>query len=439
MHHDSLLFKNVDLLLPDGVKRGDLLVENGKIAAIGPDLPEHADHIVRDKGLLLMPGVIDPHVHFREPGADHKETLYSGSKAAISGGVTSFLDMPNTNPVTTTIETIDQRKHRASETSLANFGFFIGATPDNLSELQRVEQVPGIKVFMGSSTGSLLVKDRHKLEAIFQHTPHLIAVHAEDEDIIQDNRKKYENSEDVYDHCQIRSPEAAIKATKLAVQLAKTHNKRLHICHLTTKEEAHYLATAKIGTQVTTEVSPQHLLLFGRDMYARLGTKAKINPPLRDESHATALWDALKSGVIDFIATDHAPHTLEEKNTHWQSAHSGMPGVETALPLMLTRMNQGLCTLQDILKWMCEAPARVYRMQGKGSLKIGYDADLAIIDLNAKKTLTNQDQVTKVKWTAFDGAPIHGFPIATIVHGQIVFREGDFFEEHKGKAIVFAH
>ena len=433
---DPTLFKGVTLILPEGIREGDLLVKDGKIADIGPSLPEHAAHIIRDKGLTLMPGVIDPHVHFRDPGAPHKETLASGSKAAASGGVTSFLDMPNTTPLATTRDTIAQKKAIAADTSLVNYGFFIGATPDNLEELQKVEQVPGIKIFMGSSTGSLLVDQPEDLERIFKSTPHLVAVHAEDEAMVLANKAKLEGSTDVWDHTRIRTPEAALKATKLAVALAEKYNKRLHICHLTTQEEAEFLATHKPAC-VTTEVSPQHLLLAGRAMYERLGTLAQINPPLREERHAEALWKALKAGTIDCIATDHAPHTLEEKARPFGKAPSGMPGVETALPLLLTLMNQGKCSIQDVVRWMCETPAKLYNIPRKGALKTGYDADLVLVDLNAQKTLKNENQITKVKWTAFDGWPVKGLPIATYVNGNPVFREGDFFLEIKGQALTF--
>lgn len=433
---ESILFKDVQMVLPEGIRQGDLLVEHGKITQIEPNIHFPAQLVIHEKGLTLLPGVIDPHVHFRDPGAPHKETIASGSRAAVAGGVTSFLDMPNTTPSATTREAIAQKKAIAAETSLANYGFFIGATPDNLEELQRVEQVPGIKIFMGSSTGSLLVDRPDDLERIFRDTPHLIAVHAEDEAMVLANKKQYEGSQDVWDHTKIRSPEAALKATEFAVALAKKYQKRLHICHLTTEQEAFFLAQNKPKC-VSTEVSPQHLLLFGEGMYRRLGTLAQINPPLRDERHAKILWMALQTGVIDCIATDHAPHTLEEKAQPFGKAHSGMPGVETSLSLILTLMNKGKCHLEDVVKWMSAKPAELYGIVGKGQLKVGYDADLTLVDLKAKRKLTNASQYTKVGWTAFEGWEVQGLPIATFVNGNQVFREGDFFTEVKGTALSF--
>jgi dihydroorotase len=427
--YESILFKSVDMVLPEGIRNGDLLVEHGKITQIAPSLPTHAELILTEPSLTLMPGVIDPHVHFRDPGLPHKETLETGSKAALSGGVTSFLDMPNTIPAATTQKLIDDKKKIASETSRINYGFFIGATTDNIEDLRQVTGIPGIKVFMGSSTGSLLVDDPTLLAEIFSTTPHLIAVHAEDEAMVLANQKKYQGSTDAYDHCRIRTPEAALKATQFACELSQKYNKRLHIVHLTTAEEAQYLSQIKSGTRITTEVCPQHLFLAGRDMYTRLGNLAKINPPLRGESrHPEALWKALLEGTIDCIATDHAPHLLSEKSQPFEKAPAGMPGVETSLMLMLTRYNQGLCTLEQIVEWMCAAPARVYNIRGKGQLKIGLDADLTWVDLKAKRTLSNHTQHTRAGWTAFDGETVQGIPIATLVNGQIGYREGDFFE-----------
>jgi dihydroorotase len=435
---ESVLFKNIEMVLKTGVHTGDVLVQHGKIAKIGPSLPEHAEVIVKEKGLVLMPGVVDPHVHFRDPGFPHKETIATGSRAAASGGVTSFLDMPNTNPLAVSREEIDRKKAIAAESSLINYGFFIGATTENLDECCKVEQVPGIKIFMGSSTGTLLVDQQTDLEPFFAKTPHLLAIHAEDEAMVLANKKKFEGSSSVFDHTRIRTPEAALKATRRAVELSKKHNKRLHICHLSTQEEADFLREAKPGSLVTTEVSPQHLFLYGQELYERLGTLVQINPPIRGEArHAEALWKALKAGVVDCIATDHAPHTLEEKAQPFGKAHSGMPGVETSFPLMLTLMNQGKCSLEDIVRWMCETPAKLFNMKHKGQISEGYDADLILVDLKAKSVIKNANQHTQVKWSAFDGWATQGLPIATFVHGQMVYREGQFFETIKGKAITF--
>lgn len=435
--HDSILFKQIDLVLPDGIKKGDLLVKHGKIAAIDWQLPAHAEEIVSGNGLTLMPGGIDPHVHFRDPGFPEKETLETGSKAAASGGITSFLDMPNTNPATVTCDALEKKKYLASQTSLINYNFFIGATTENLEELIKAKNIPGIKVFMGSSTGTLLVDKQADLEAIFERTPHLIAVHAEDEDIVQANKQRYAQSQDVADHIKIRTPEAALKATQRAVALSNRFKKRLHICHLTTQEEAEFLALAKPGTLVTTEVCVQHLLLEAPQVYKKLGTLAQINPPIRERRHLEALWKALYAGTIDCVATDHAPHTLAEKAHPFGKAHSGMPGVETSLPLMLNQYNLKRCTLEQVVHWMSTAPAQLYGMKNKGKLSVGYDADLTLLDLKAKKTIENGNLHTKVNWSAFHGETLQGWPVMTVVHGNPVYREGDFFTQIKGKEILF--
>ncbi len=436
---ESVLIKKSAIVLPDGTLReGDILIENGKITQLGPSLNVSAEQVIEETGLVVMPGVIDPHVHFRDPGSPQKETIETGSKAAAAGGVTSFLDMPNTTPLATTQHEIDKKHDIASKTSLINYGFYIGATTDNLDELRRVHGVAGIKIFMGSSTGSLLVATEKDLDPIFSETSHLIAVHAEDEAMVLDNKRKFEGSTSVFDHTKIRTPEAALKATQLAVSLSEKHKKRLHICHLTTQEETEFLRQHKAGTLVTTEVSPQHLLLFGQDLYEELGTLVQINPPIREsDRHTRALWLALKDGIVDCIATDHAPHTLEEKAQPFGKAHSGMPGVETSLQLILTLMNQKLCSIHDVARWMSEAPARVFNMKHKGKIAVGYDADLILVDTKARRTIENKTQHTKVKWSAFNGWVTQGAPIATFVNGQMVYREGQFFESIKGKAITF--
>src|SRR5688572_13360745 len=299
-----------------------------------------------------MPGVIDPQVHFREPGLTHKEDLHSGSRACAAGGVTSFLEMPNTSPPTTTPEALAWKKQRAEETSLVNYGFFIGATPDNVEVLDAVEQVAGIKIFMGSSTGTLLVSERADLERIFASGTRLIAVHAEDEARLKE-RYAQSTSVDPKAHSEIRDVESALIATRLAVELSDLHQRRLHILHLSTGDEADFLRAHGKGETITCEVTPQHLLLNAPEIYDRIGTRAQMNPPLRTVEHSQRLWAALLDGTIDCIATDHAPHTLEEKAKGFGKTPSGMPGVETALPLMLDAAHRKLCSVEQVVRWMC--------------------------------------------------------------------------------------
>ena len=438
---ESILIKAIDIVFEDAVKNGDIYIENGKIIDIGPYLNYSAEKEINGKGLTALPGVIDPHVHFREPGAEWKETIYSGSKAAVSGGVTSFFDMPNTKPSCITEKTIQQKKEIASASSLINYNFFIGATHTNLEELNKTENIPGIKIFMGSSTGNLLVDDMESLTSIFSTGSRLIAIHSEDEPTIKKNEERTDLPDNVFAHNMIRTPEAAVKCTNKATQLALKHNRRLHICHVTTKDEVDILRNLRTGLSdekkylITGEVSPQHIFLHLPDIYDNLGTFGQINPPLRHVEHCLGLWEGLKDSTLSFIGTDHAPHTVDEKKKPYGEAPSGMPGVETSLPLLLNQVDKGNCTLQDISNWMSGNQALLYNIQNKGFLKVGYDADIVLVDTKKKKKISNETVVSKCGWTAFDGTECTGWPVATIVNGQVVFREGDFFEDIKGKEI----
>ncbi len=433
--HESILFKNIDLVLPTGIFQGDVLVEEGKIKQYGPSISKGADLIINESGLTLLPGGIDPHVHFRDPGATHKESIASGSRAAAAGGMTSFFDMPNTKPSTTTCETLMQKKKLASETSLINYNFFIGATSENCNDLKQVSNVPGIKIYVGSSTGSLLVDQADALHTIFSQTDKLIAVHSEDEAMIQEKQQEYQGSTSVWDHEKIRSAEGALVCTKRLVELALKTNTRLHICHLTTKQEVAYLEQVD-NALITTEVTPQHLFLYGPDIYEKWQTFAQINPPIRDITHQQALFQGLTQGIIHCVGSDHAPHTKEEKNKPFGQAPSGMPGVETSLPVLLNAANNGLFSLQDVVRWVSEAPAQVFNILYKGAIKEDYDADLVLVDLAKKKTITSDTVVSKCGWNIFEGETLQGWPIATFVNGQMVYREGDFFEETKGKEVL---
>ncbi len=433
----SLTIRNAEVVLPGSVQRTDVSVVNGAINAIGSAIPDIGE-VIDAEGLHLLPGIIDPQVHFREPGAVHKEDLHSGSCAAAAGGVTSFLDMPNNTPPVTTRKRMAEKKQLAAEKSVVNYGFFIGATPENLEELNAVENVCGIKIFMGSSTGDLLVEDSETLETIFSNGSKLIAVHAEDESILQANMKLLKDINDVRVHSRIRDEAAALRATKLAVRLSLKYQRRLHVLHLTTEEECDFLRTLPREHHISTEVCPQHFVLTSPECYELLGTKAQMNPPLRTQRHADSLWNALKDGIINCIATDHAPHTLEEKDQPFGKSPSGMPGVETSLALMLDRANRSLCTLQDVVNWMSESPAKLYRMRGKGRIEVGYDADLVLIDMSLKKTVTNGTLNTKVNWSPFHGMELQGWPVRTIVNGQTVFSNGEVDKSIRGKEICFA-
>ena len=434
---ESTLIKNVDIVFLDQLLKGDILIKDGKIAKIASSLSDNAEVVLNESGLTLFAGNIDPHVHFRDPGATHKEDINSGSIAAASGGITSFFDMPNTSPSTTTIEALEAKKEYAKQNSIVNYNFFIGATHDNLNHLKDVQNVPGIKIYVGSSTGELLVDNKSELEQIFTQTKHPIAVHSEDEQMIQERLQTYKGSTNVLDHEKIRSAEGALKCTKMLVDLAQKTNHHLHICHLTTKQEVDLLR--RLGTQnlITSEVSPQHLLTYAPDVYDKWGTKAQINPPIRHRDHQEALFLGLQDGVIDFIASDHAPHTNEEKDHVFGKAPSGMPGVETSFPLLLNCAKKGLFSLNEITKRMAYMPAKIYNIHNKGLIKENFDADLVLVDLNSKYTISKENLKTKCKWSIFEGQDITGKVIATFVNGQVVYREGDVFESVKGKEVQF--
>ena len=433
---NTLLIKGATVVAPGATGQADVLVADGAISAIGSPASSGADRVIDARGLHLLPGAIDPQVHFRDPGLTWKEDLETGSRAAAAGGVTSFLEMPNTNPATTTRELMAAKKAVAASKCLVNYNFFIGATAGNLEELLAVENVCGIKIFMGASTGTLLVDRREDLERIFASGRRLIAVHAEDEALIKQNKAQFPVITRVHEHNLIRSPEVAARATRLALELSRKSNRRLHILHMTTEEETKILAQEKAGLPVTAEVCPQHFLLSAPEVYDRLGTYGQMNPPIREKRHGEALWKALQSGLIDCIATDHAPHTREEKDKGYPQSPSGMPGVETSLPLMLDRANRGLCSLEDVVRWMCEAPARCYGLKGKGAIREGWDADFVLVDMAREKTIENGKLQTKVNWSPYDGWRTKGWPVATIVGGHVAFREGDFFPEVKGREIL---
>jgi dihydroorotase len=432
----NLLIRNARIARPDGSTfEGDVACEDGRIARIEPAITATARETIDAAGKLLMPGVIDPQVHFREPGNVYKEDLGSGSRAAVRGGVTSFLEMPNTAPPTTTQAALDEKLALAARKSVANYGFFIGATPDNLEALNTVTPACGIKIFMGSSTGSLLVNRPQDLERIFANGNRLIAVHAEDETRINSRRAQFAGRTDPAAHSEIRDNETARLATQLALTLSKKYKRRLHILHLSTREEVAMLRADK-PAWVTAEAIPNHLFLNTAD-YARLGTLVQMNPPIRSPQDNAALWEGLHDGIIDFIATDHAPHTLEEKKRAYPNTPSGMPGVETSLPLMLTAMHDGRCTLAEIQKWMCYGPAEAYRIPNKGKILDGWDADLTLVDIENVWPVRDEETFTKVRWSPWSGRELRGWPKFTIVNGEIAFDNGRIREQVRGRPLTY--
>lgn len=437
----SLYIRQARILLDTGeFLVGDVRVQNGTILEIAPQLPALAtdspDTDLDAEGLTLLPGVIDPQVHFREPGLEHKEDLSTATSACARGGVTSFLEMPNTRPPTTTQAALTDKLQRAAQKCLVNYGFFMGATAENLPDLRQAAPACGIKIFMGSMKGSLLVDQDTALEAIFAEGERLIAVHAEDQARIRERRQQFGEVHDPALHSQIQDNQVALLATQLALKLSKKYQRRLHILHLSTAEEADLLRQDK-PTWVTAEVTPQHLLL-NTDAYAKLGTLAQMNPPLRSPQDNAVLWQALSDGVIDFIATDHAPHTLAEKAKPYPNSPSGMPGVETSLPLMLTQAVQGRCTVAQVAWWMSGAVARAYGIPRKGAIAPGYDADLVLVDLKTYRPVLHEALLTKCGWSPFEGWNLTGWPVVTIVGGQIVYDRGKVNATVRGQALSFA-
>ncbi len=437
MPSQSLLIQRAQILLRDGqFFLGDLSVQGGKIVEIAAAIAsEGYSTIIDAQGLTLLPGVIDPQVHFREPGLEHKEDLFTASCACARGGVTSFLEMPNTRPLTTTQETLDDKLARAAQKCLVNYGFFMGATAENLPDLLSAHPSCGIKIFMGSAHGALLVPTEAELEPIFAQGSRLIAVHAEDQARIIERRKLFAGISDPAIHSQIQDEEAALIATKLALKLSKKYQRRLHILHLSTGIEAELLRQDK-PTWVTAEVTPQHLVLTTAE-YARIGTLAQMNPPLRSADNLDVLWQALLDGVIDFIATDHAPHTLSEKAQPYPQSPSGMPGVETSLAVMLTQAKQGKCTVAQVAHWMSKAVADAYLIPNKGVIAPGYDGDLVLVDLENYKPVLRAELQTKCGWSPFEGQNLTGWPQVTIVGGQIVYERGQLYPEVRGEALKF--
>jgi dihydroorotase len=432
-----LLIRNARIARPDGSTfDGDVLCENGRITRLGPAIDERADEILDAQGLSLLPGVMDVHVHFREPGKEYKEDLASGSRAAVRGGVTSFLEMPNTEPPTITRTALADKLARAAKKSVANYGFFIGATPDNLDELNAAQGAAGVKVFMGCSTGGLLVDKQEDLERIFANGNRIIGVHAEDETRLHQRRRLLAGRTDPAVHSEIRDNESARIATERALALSVKYRRPLHILHLSTREEVELLRRNK-PAWVKAEVSPNHLFLNITE-YARQGARVQMNPPIRSPEDNAALWAGLHDGILDFIGTDHAPHTLEEKRRPYPESPSGMPGVETALPLMLTEMAAGKCTLAEIQEWMCWGPAAAYGIPNKGKILEGWDADLTLVDLDTVKTVRDEDMTTKARWSPFAGRALTGWPVYTVVNGRVVFERGRIRDGVFGQPLRFA-
>ena len=426
---------------------GSVIIRDGLIDQIITDTsqPIVADEIIEANGKFLLPGVIDDQVHFREPGLTHKGTIYSESRAAVAGGVTSFMEMPNTNPQTTSFEELDHKHHIAQEHSLANYSFYFGATNSNVDLLPKIkpENVCGVKVFMGSSTGNMLVDNPNSLEQIFKASPVLIATHCEDEDTIKSNlalySKKYGDNIPFSAHPDIRSVEACFLSSSLAVKLAKQFNARLHILHLSTEKEMELLSNDLpiSKKRITGEVCLHHLW-FNDTFYDKLSWRIKWNPAVKKESDRLALISALKNDTLDILATDHAPHTLAEKSNPYNTSPSGGPMVQHSLVAMLEMVSKGIFTIEMVVEKMCHAPAELFRIQKRGFIREGYHADLVIVDPNARWKVTPESILYKCGWSPLEGETFGSKVTHTFVNGRLVYANGSFNESVKGTALKFA-
>ena len=436
--NNSLIIKNGSCFIEGKLQNVDIVISGGKIRSIGKaELNNHKVYDAKDK--IVLPGVIDTQVHFREPGSTDAEDLESGSKAAVLGGVTSLFEMPNTNPPTANLVEFEKKLQAAKNRMHSNYAFYFGATPTNtnqLSQLKNVEGCCGVKLFAGSSTGNLLVDKEADIEKVISSSDRIVSIHSEDEDIIK-LRKKFIKKGDVHSHPEWRNVECAMSSTRRVVKIAERYNKKIHVLHVTTKEEVDFLAMHK--KNVTFETTPQHLTLYAPDCYNKLGTYAQMNPPLRDKEHYDRLWTAVKNNIVDVLGSDHAPHLKINKDKEYPSSPSGMPGVQTIFPVMIDHVNSGKLTLNQLINLMCENPCKIFGIQNKGFIKVGYDADLTIVDMNKEVTIKNEMIASKCGWTPFNNYKVKGFPIGTIINGILVMSEGKILVESKGKPIQFSH
>lgn len=434
----DLIIKNGSVATPGGVFKTDLGITDGKIVSIGVLDKAPAAEVFDAKNLHILPGVIDSQVHFREPGLEHKEDIAHGTKSAIKGGVTSIFEMPNTSPLTLDEVTLSTKLDIANKTSWCDYAFFMGGNSENahrLAELERLPGCAGVKIFMGSSTGTLLAKDDETIAEVLANGKRRVSVHAEDEDRLVARQGIAVTAEKVEVHPDWRDVESAVRATKRVIELARKANRRVHVLHISSKEEMDILSAHK--DLITVEVTLNHLTLVAPDCYKQLGAFAQMNPPVRDIVHQNGLWRAIQNGVVDVIGSDHAPHTIEEKGRAYPSSPSGMPGVQTSLPLLLNHVNEGRLTLQRVVDLTSEGPQRIFGIAGKGRITVGYDADLVIVDLEAQRTIRNEWIESKCKWTPFDGMQVTGWPIATVLRGSFVMRDDEILERPIGEAVRF--
>ncbi len=432
----ALLATSLDLV------EADLAVKGGKIVAIGDLSSESGVTEIDASHLTLMPGVIDTQVHFREPGLDHKEDIESGSRAALHGGVTAYLEMPNTNPTTTTREALEDKLRRADGRSWVNYGFFVGASTENIDDLSELELLPGTpgigEVFMGSSTGPLLVAEDDDLRRVLQNGRKVCAIHAEDEARNVARKALLSEAPHAREHPFLRDEESAILATQRILALSAETGRPVHILHISTAKEPQLIEESRRrGMKTTCEITPQHLWFAAPECYDRLGSLAQMNPPIRSGWHREGLWRAFNEGIFDVFGSDHAPHTLEEKALEYPKSPSGMPGVQTMLPVLLTFVSKGLMTMKDVVRMACERPAELYGVKGKGFLEVGMDADLVLVNRGARYTFERSMVQSKCGWSPFEGEELIGRVETVLLNGQIVLRDGERLGKPSGRQLEF--
>ncbi|WP_181705845.1 dihydroorotase [Chthonobacter rhizosphaerae] len=432
----DLILKNGTVVNQDGVGVRDVGIRGGRIAALGSLDAAAAGEVIDATGLHVLPGVIDTQVHFREPGATHKEDLETGSRAAVMGGVTAVFEMPNTNPLTTTAERLAEKVAAGTDRMHCDFAFWVGGTRQTVADIPELERLPGaagIKVFMGSSTGDLLVEDDAGVAAILSATRRRAAFHSEDEFRLRE-RKDLRVPGDPSSHPVWRDAVAALRCTERLVRIARETGARIHVLHISTGDEMDFLKDHK--DVASCEVTPHHLTLTD-EAYGRLGTLVQMNPPVRSAAHRERIWWGVSQGVADILGSDHAPHTLEEKAKPYPDSPSGMTGVQTLVPVMLDHVNAGRLTIERFVDMTSAGPARLFGIAGKGRIAVGYDADLTVVDLKRRQTITNGWIASRSAWTPYDGVTVTGWPVGTIVRGNRVMWEGDLTGPSAGRPVRF--
>ena len=433
----DLKIKNGDCFIDNKFHRVDIGISKGKIVNVGDLKKEKSQNEVDAQNLIVLPGCIDTQVHFREPGSTDAEDLHTGSRAAVVGGITGVFEMPNTNPATTNKKEFENKLNLAKNRMYCNYAFYFGATPNNQHELEKLKNLEGccgVKLFAGSSTGTLLVHKEEDIEKVFNHTSKIVSVHSEDEDILN-LRKKFCEKGNVHSHPVWRDEESAISSTRRIVKIAKRLNKKAHILHVTTKQEIDFLSQNK--GNITFEITPQHLTLTAPECYNKLGSYAQMNPPIRDQSHYERLWYAVRNNYNDTIGSDHAPHLIKNKEKEYPDTPSGMPGVQTLLPIMLNHINDGKLKMYQLVNFLCKNPVKIFGINNKGYIKKDYDADFTIIDMNKVVEIQNEKIESKCGWSPFNGYKFKGSPVMTIVNGKIKMKNGKILGEPEGNPMIF--